>query len=866
MGGRLFENTVIREAQEAIEFMANVLESSTEYSDDLHRANERLAALIELGQQIAGERNPLFLLENFCDAARSIIGARYAAIAVSNDDGQGLQHFLTSGIEPDVALAIGTTPTGRGLMGYLLKRGGSLRIANISDHESSAGFPENHPKMTSFLGAAISSSGGIYGSLYLADKLDLAEFSEEDERLATMLAAQVGVAYENAKRYEEIERRAEELRQEVAERERAEEALRERTQQLQLALQVARMGVWYWNLQDDSVTTLQGSGPISGLPEGVSPKTGEEFYSLIHPDDLAMVAERVRLAVETEDLYQAEFRILEQDQTIRWVSVQGKCSRDAMGKPHIMLGVDLDITERKHAEEALRKSEARLREAQHSARIGSWRYHPDGTLTWSDEMYELFQLPRDVSPTHEAVVNVIHPDDRSGSYSTCLMNAINCGATEFEAEYRVVHPDGTILTVLSAGKINRDANGQVIDAVGIVQDITERKRLEEQFRHAQKMEAVGRLAGGVAHDFNNLLTAIIGYSQMALLRMGPDDKARREIQEIETAGQRAAALTGQLLAFSRKQVIQPTVLNLNIVVAELSRMLQRLIGEDIELVSDFDPELGFVKADRGQIEQIIMNLAVNARDAMPEGGKLIIETSNLELEEGDTAEGIALPTGSYVKLSISDTGVGMNPETKSRIFEPFFTTKEQGKGTGLGLSTVYGIVKQSGGHISVESEESNGTKFRLYLPKVNEGAERTMEDLRQTPAKGTETILLVEDEASVRKLAAMVLREIGYTVLEASGGEEALSLVSQYTGKIHLLLSDVVMPGMSGKELSERLKEQIPGMKVIFASGYTEDTILHHSVLDSEIEFIQKPFTPSSLSKKLRKVLGRTAPVSAHRL
>jgi two-component system cell cycle sensor histidine kinase/response regulator CckA len=738
VGSGLFDSTVTGEAQEAIEFMANVLESSTEYSDDLRRANERLAALIELGHQIAGERNPLFLLENFCDAARSIIGAKYAAIAVSDDDGQGLQHFLTSGIEPDVASAIGTTPTGRGLMGYLLKRGGSLRIANISDHESSAGFPENHPKMTSFLGAAISSSGGIYGSLYLADKLGMAEFSEEDERLATMLAAQVGIAYENAKRYEEIVCRAEELKQQVAERERAEEALRERSKQLQLALQVAGMGVWYWDLSNDSVKNIHADGPISGLPEGLSPTSRKQFYELIHPEDQPAVAERERSAAESHELYQAEFRVVLPHQSVRWVLALGQYSYDELGKPVMMLGVDVDITER--------------------------------------------------------------------------------------------------------------------------------KRLEEQFRHAQKMEAVGRLAGGIAHDFNNLLTAIIGYSQMALLRMNPEDSMRREIQEIETAGQRAASLTGQLLAFSRRQVIQPIVLNLNAVVNDLSKMLQRLIGEDVALINDLDRQLGLVKADRGQIEQIVMNLAINARDAMPAGGRLTIETSNVELPGESSGEALSLAPGRYAMLTMTDTGVGMESGTKSRIFEPFFTTKEKGKGTGLGLSTVYGIVKQSGGHIFVDSEPGRGTTFKLYLPNVDEVEGSRILDLREEPVKGTETILLVEDELAVRNLSSMVLRETGYAVLEASDGEEALELANRHDGKIDLLLTDVIMPGMSGKELSEQLKPKRPDMKVVFASGYTEDTILHHRVLDSREEFIQKPFTPTSLTKKLREVLGRKGQVSSLRV
>ena len=378
------------------------------------------------------------------------------------------------------------------------------------------------------------------------------------------------------------------------------------------------------------------------------------------------------------------------------------------------------------------------------------------------------------------------------------------------------------------------------------------EHVEEQLRQAQKMEAVGRLAGGVAHDFNNLLTAIMGYSDFLLMKMEQNDPSRQHVEEIKKAGERAASLTRQLLAFSRKQVLQPKVLDLNSVVADINKMLGRLIGEDIELKTSTDLRLGRVKADPGQIEQVIMNLVVNARDAMPGGGRLVIETANVDFDEADTQ----LPAGSYVMLAVSDTGYGMDKEIQSRIFEPFFTTKEQGKGTGLGLSTVYGIVSQSGGEIRVESQPGCGTSVKVFLPRVDEPVEvagdiSTLD--QQMPA--AETILLVEDEDTVRRLVREVLTMNGYRVLEAADGKDALQKCSLHGGPIHLMVTDVVMPQMGGRELAERMAEIRPATKVLYVSGHTEDAIVHHGVSDQEMNFLQKPFAPAALISKVREVL-----------
>lgn len=385
---------------------------------------------------------------------------------------------------------------------------------------------------------------------------------------------------------------------------------------------------------------------------------------------------------------------------------------------------------------------------------------------------------------------------------------------------------------------------------------------EEQLRQSQKMEAIGRLAGGIAHDFNNLLTAITGYSEVILRNLNEKDPLRPHASEIKKAGDRAAALTRQLLAFSRRQVLAPKVLDLNAVVSTLEKMLQRVIGEDIELVTVLGSELGSVKADPGQLEQVILNLAVNARDAMPDGGRLVIETANVEVEErGDHASGW-IPSGAFVLLSVSDTGTGMDEETRARIFEPFFTTKEKDKGTGLGLSTVYGIIKQSGGHISVHSEVNVGTSFRVYLPLVTE--EVDVLELEEQPADadcpaGTETILLVEDEQLVRDLTRGILLTSGYKVLEAPHGGEALLICESYPGPIHLMLTDIVMPHLNGRELYERVCPLRPEMKVLFMSGYTDEALPLSGRLEPDSPFIEKPFTPDALTLKLRQVLDEQA-------
>jgi PAS domain S-box-containing protein len=444
-------------------------------------------------------------------------------------------------------------------------------------------------------------------------------------------------------------------------------------------------------------------------------------------------------------------------------------------------------------------------------------------------------------------VDTYLPDERA-DVPPGLAELARSGSASYERS--LLRKDGSVIIV--------EVNARALPAgnlLATLRDVTDRKRLEEQLRQAQKMEAVGRLAGGVAHDFNNVLTAIFGYADLMAEEVPASSAARQDLDEIRKAAQRATALTRQLLAFSRQQVLAPVVLSMNDLVEDVDKMLRRLVGEDVELRVTLASDAGNVRADPGQLQQVIMNLVVNARDAMPTGGKLLIETADAELTEQYAELHQPVIPGQYVMLAVSDTGVGMDAPTRARIFEPFFTTKEKSKGTGLGLSTVYGIVKQSGGYIWVYSEADHGTTFKVYLPRVDAPVEPQPPAREAATVTGTETILLAEDDEMLRPLAKGLLGKLGYTVLEAENAEQALAVAGAHPGPIHLLVADVVMPGASGRELARRLEPTRPDTRVLYVSGYTDDAIVHHGMLEPGLNFLQKPFTPTALARKVREVL-----------
>jgi PAS domain S-box-containing protein len=480
-------------------------------------------------------------------------------------------------------------------------------------------------------------------------------------------------------------------------------------------------------------------------------------------------------------------------------------------------------------------------------------------------------------------MNHIHPDDRD--IALAAEKLFQETHELFQAEYRMFARDGRLIWFRDEAVLLRETDGHELLMQGVMHDITERKRLEDQLRHSQKMEAVGQLAGGVAHDFNNLLMLIQAHNENLRDRLAPNDPAHKDALEIESAVTRAASLTNQLLAFSRKQVLKPKVLDLNAVLADVAQMLHRLIGENIEVSVAPAASLGRVKADPGQMEQVILNLAVNSRDAMPNGGSLTITTSDVELDENDSRSHQGAPAGKYVLLAVRDTGGGMDTETQAHMFEPFFTTKAPGKGTGLGLATVYGVVKQSDGWIWVDSEQGRGTTFKIYLPRVEESREEksrvqesrvqesmiselATEELRAqkrpatktapslgTAPKGTETVLVVEDQDGIRDIVRESLRRNGYKVLVAVDGNEALEMASAYPDVIHLLVTDLVMPNIGGRELAQRLTPLRPGMKVLFMSGYSEHSALEIEVTDQPATVLQKPFSLDALARNVRRVL-----------
>ena len=481
-----------------------------------------------------------------------------------------------------------------------------------------------------------------------------------------------------------------------------------------------------------------------------------------------------------------------------------------------------------------------------------------GKRLYNSPSYEkiLGYMPHELGGTTAG--NEIHPEDwekvqKAAADARCTGKGTNL-------EYRMRHKNGG-WRILESRASTIVKGGKVEKLIIVNRDVTERKRLEEQFRQSQKMEAVGRLSGGVAHDFNNLLGVIIGYGEIVQEGTAPDSPLRSCVDEMLKAGHRAAGLTRQLLAFSRQQVMDPRVLDLNVVVKDMEKMLKRLIGEDVRLKTALDPALVRIKADPGQLEQVIMNLAVNARDAMPAGGELRIETSNFYMDEEYVRRyPYPVAVGDYVLLMVSDDGVGMDSATRARAFEPFFTTKEKGKGTGLGLSMVYGVVKQSGGYIEVVSEPGSGATFKIYLPKVEVTAEAQKHAVESSPSlRGNETVLLVEDEDSLRKLSRNLLELCGYEVLEAESGAEALTICRNHKGGIHLLLTDVVMPGMSGRVLADQLVRDRPETRVLYMSGYTGQTVGEHGVLAEGSFFLPKPFTREALARKVREALDGNA-------
>jgi len=517
-----------------------------------------------------------------------------------------------------------------------------------------------------------------------------------------------------------------------------------------------------------------------------------------------------------------------------------------------------DVSKAAHAEQALEQHRAFLEKAQEVAHIGSWVSNlADSHVGWSRETHRIFGVPDgEFAGTIDAFFSLVHPDDREAVRAAS--DAANDNLAPYDIDHRIVRGDGSIRWVHEKADVIRDADGRAVRMVGTVQDITERRLLEDQLRQSQKMEAIGRLAGGIAHDLNNALTTIAGYAELAIGQLGADTQARADVQEIRLAAERASSVTRQLLAFSRKQLLEPRVFSVNDTVVAIARLLSRLLGANVQVQSKPGADVPPILGDPGQIDQAIINLAVNARDAMPEGGQLTLETAVMDVDEAFARSHVPMPPGRYVILRVSDNGHGMSRETQSRIFEPFFTTKDVGKGTGLGLSMVYGTLKQVGGFIFVDSEIGRGTTFTLYFPPAPAHTVAPPRPaVEERAGRSYETLLIVEDETAVRNLVASSLRNEGYRLLLAASAEEALAIVEAHGGAIDLLLTDAIMPGQSGIELARTLVARRPGLPVILMSGYTEETLPAGGDLEPAMTLLPKPFTPRDLRQRIRWVLEK---------
>jgi len=798
---------------------------------DLAKANARLSALVNIGLELASENDPDRMLQQVCVAARDLFGASWVTVGILNRKSGSLERLVADGITCELWMAPGDTATG--ILNRAMSERRILRGENPGGDPVRLGLPPGHPAIHAYLVAPIASPTHVYGWICFAGN-EGRSFSPEDDSLVMALSGNIGRTYEHAYFYQMAER----------ERVRAQRYL-DTAEVILLALdpsgRITQINRYACAMLGWSAEELLGRDWLDTcLPVRIREHMRQVLHNLIQ-GDLSVVVNPVMTR-------SGEERMIEWRNTLM---------RDEAGNLVGVVSCGTDITDRHGAAAALQVAEERMRFALQNANVGIWdQDYLTGELIWSETLEAHYGFKPGTFPgTFEAFVGAIHPDDRTSVLET-VGHAMKSGA-DFTVHNRAVWPDGTIRWLTGAGRVMLGADGKPARGVGISLDVTERHVLEAQFQHSQKMEAVGRLAGGVAHDFNNLLTGILGYCELLLGEIPADAPYRADIAEIQNAGTRAAGLTRQLLAFSRKQIIEPALLDLSRIVREMDPMLRRLLGEDIEVVLHLDPAPAPVLADRGQVEQVVMNLAVNSRDAMPRGGTLTIETADVVLDEHYAKGHLGVEPGPYVVLTMTDTGTGMTPEVKSRLFEPFFTTKEVGKGTGLGLATVHGIVTGTGGSIGVYSEPGIGTAFKVYIPQTGAaepGAESQLAEA--APRSGTRTVLVVEDEASLRDLTKRLLELQGYAVLVAADAAEALRLFEEHDS-IDVLLTDVVMPGASGPELTRQLMERKPELTVIYMSGYTEDAIVHHGVLAPGMALLHKPFTSEALGRKIRDTLKR---------
>jgi len=689
---------------------------------------------------------------------------------------------------------------------------------------------------------------------------DINDYAEKADLTAQKLFAIMISSLRSYRNIAAVASVSERLQRESAERLQAEKAFRETQHQLQAIMDNSPAVIYVKDVQGRYLIINREFERLFHIGRGEV--VGMEDADIFPPDTAAVFRENDILVLSTGEALEREEMVPLEDGLHTYLSIKYPIC-DADGAPSALCGISTDITAWKRAEESRRQSDESYRLLVRNIPGVVYRGYADGTVEFFDDKIQaLTGYPsEDFASRKVKWVDLIHPEDMAAA-KTIFIRALR-GEREYVREYRVGRRDGEYGWIQERSQIVCREDGRIDYISGVLFDVTEHRRaqedkekLEAQFRQAQKMEAVGRLAGGVAHDFNNMLNVILGYTEMSLVRLEPADRIYTYLKAVQEAAGRSADLTRQLLAFSRRQTIAPRAVDLNEQTKGMERLLARIIGEDIDLMFRLSADLWPVYMDPAQIDQIVANLSVNSRDAMPEGGKLTVETANIVFDLGYCEKHLGFRPGDFVMLAVSDTGCGMDEEILEHVFEPFFTTKPEGRGTGLGLATVYGIVKQNNGFMNIYSEPGHGTAVKIYIPRyVGREAASSAVAEESTPAGGRETVLLVEDEREVRRLARTILEELGYRVLEASGPREAIALCQGHPGRIHLLLTDVVMPDMNGKELEGRIRVMKPGVKTLFMSGYTANAIAHRGVLEKSARFLQKPFSIDTMARKVREVL-----------
>ena len=629
-------------------------------------------------------------------------------------------------------------------------------------------------------------------------------------------------------------------------------------QRLDTVLRAGRMGTWVWDLETHTSVFNQQEFELLGLEASTGPVSSDVFFQRVHDEDRKELERRVGQAISGSGHFEHEFRVVRADGEVRWIAGRGQVIPSASLGARQMFGVNYDITDLKRHEEEMETANYLLEMVLNNIPQGVfWKDRNSIYLGCNPLVGEMagFRDPSEMIGKNDLELPTV-TREQAESFISVDREVMATGEPQIGIVDASRHPDGRLIWLETNKVPLRDSRGEIVGVLGTWTDITGKRKLEEQLRQSQKMEAFGQLAAGVAHDFNNLLTVITGYSDILMMNLEEDDPRRSAVVSIGNAAERAAALTRQLVAFSRLTVLDPRITNLNRIVEEMDGILRRLIGGNITFTTSLDGELWPVKVDQSQIGQVLLNLVINARDAMPAGGTLTIETRNIVLDEAMAATMEVATPGKFSMLAVSDTGIGIPEDELVRVFEPFFTTKGPGKGTGLGLAVVHGIVKQSGGSIEVVSEPGAGSTFRICLPAVEEDQEAAKNKKRDPGSfAGTETILLVEDEAAVRSYAKHALLEHGYKVIESADGHEAIELAGKNEGKIDLLLTDVVMPGIDGHHLADQLTALHPHLKVLFISGHTDDSWVKEEILNDRAGFLQKPFSLTALASKVREVL-----------